>query len=297
MSMEYAFYFDGKTFIKYTLNEIKKLENDVKKRDVFIRVRKNLYCSTKLMNDKPLEWAKVDYHGLSKKEFHHHSSKMYNFICDEFDIDNEESFEHKTIKELIYKIANESHLIKLEVDSIKYDLVVKKVYMEKYINLKCHVFKPDLFLILDDVEESFPFIEKYDNKVFLEICYSHSNSKKKIEAFQFENKLLLQLNVKSKYYMKTRNNENDYVEKKEKQLRETYARVEIHSSVLKDEIKFKATDDNGIIYYLSVKDDNIFVATSDDYANKLYSYKNIKFTVDIARLYILYRIRLSRDKK
>ncbi len=301
MSMWYAYYYDsiGKTFIKYTIDEMKSLENNVKKHDVFIRVRKGLYCSKKLENGKPLEWAKVDYHGLSKCEFHHHPSKKYNFICDEFDEDNEESFEHNAIKKLIYKIASDDHFIKLEVEKNRYDLVVKEVYMEECIKLKCNVFRPDLLLVLDDVEDNKDFIEKYDKIIFLEIAYSHPNSNKKIEAFQFENKLLLQLNVNSVYYRKTNYNEKNYVERKEKQLREKYARVDVDSKVVKDKIEYKATDDNGITYYLDKKDkNNIFVTTNVNYEKgKVYDYKNIKFTVETARLYILYNIRLSRDKK
>ena len=283
----------------YDLEQFKKLEesSDPKSQELFNRLRRSIYCEPKYLNGVADEKYKISYHGKSKKEFHHLSNKTHFFICDEFDSGHDETPEHKNIKDIIYDIAKNDGIFKVIVNNERYELDIEKVLKESYVELKLYIFKPDIVLKLKHNENNNLFIERYSDTIYLEICNTHPNSKKKIDAFQFENKFLVQLNVNNNYYRMTNSNKNDYYAKKRKQLMDNYVSVEVHSNELKDRMEFKVTDDNGITYYLSVKDkENIHVGYKEDglWTEKT-NYKGKKFTVETAWLYILYRIRLSRD--
>ncbi|MCR5647012.1 MAG: hypothetical protein K6F81_01875 [Acholeplasmatales bacterium] len=289
----------GKFIKEYTLSQFHDLETKPENSEEFNAAKGNLFCAKKLINGVPDEDYRIYYHGKSKVEFHHARNTKHFFMCDEFDGGHEETVEHKFVKDIIYDIATNEGGFKVIVEGKKYELDIESAMKEEYVELSVYIFKPDIVLKLKNNEKNKVFIEKYCDCIYLEICNTHSNSNQKIDAFRFENLFLVELNVKEKYYVKHERDEQAYYIRIKNQLMNNYVTVTIHSNFMKDIFEDEIVDDNGIKYHLwREHSEKKYYVKWYEYGKKCQEdkYRGRLFTKKTAKLYMLYKVRLSRSK-
>ncbi len=296
-----VYYYDEekKRFTKeYSLYQFKQLMTNPKLSEEYYTVKDHIYYKPVLIDGKPDENYRVFHHGKSKNEFHQSADSDHIIMYEEYGEENEETPEHKYIKEIIYDIAKTEHKFKVIVELKNYDLDIKYVQMEKTIRLSIYEFKPDIILTLVHNDNNKDFIEKYSDTIYLEICNTHPNTTAKKQAFQFENLFLVQLDVRHPYYIKRKDDSDDeYYVKKRKQLLNNYIGVDVQSNVLKDTFEYKIKADDGITYHLwyEQSDKKYYVKWYENREIKqVDNYKGRLFTKESAKQYILYRVRLVR---
>ena len=304
----YAYYFDKTAGSfdeeQYTLDILKKLESEPGGKLTVIR--KSLYVSRHLVNGLPPEENKVDYHGKSRNEFHRARKTTSVYDYTHYNHGNE-SKEHDIFIKVLKNVTLETKVLRIIVDNKFYTLDVNEVYDETGVNMAFSLFKPDLRFILADSNRNKEFIETYDKEIHFEVCMTHPNDAKKIDAYWLENAFLVEIDI-SKYYKMTETTEAKYIERITNQIKKHPMGVDVHSYVLHEELGERSTikDDKGKKYVRKMTDPkeyndnnelvyNVFCYKKNGKFDRKYnSIDKIPFTKELARKYMLYLVRKNK---